>query len=349
MRLCGLYKNRKRKSHVSFLKMVILVAVICSGCNEKEKDTPKIGAPFAINNSGDLLFCVVKKGSVYQPYIIPLGSRRSQTIALTFPGSDSCLGATWKSGEGHDELLFVTGGRPQTIKRFRVTDTDVSEISSYTIDPNLTVGLLDRRSSIRDILALWVAKWGEGTLSGRYLGFSKDSGQTISISEIIAPAYLLWIDDCSFYMVHDMERGRMVMSKAQLDVDSMTLQTREILQEDEILLATQSLNGSLVYVTGHRLSRDNEILALLPQGLSMRPFVDGSYLACVSKDGRRIYILDDKGEILGIKQKSRESMFIELSAANECIYLTTKDREKILAYHFIEKSEKVVFDANNTP
>ncbi len=150
-------------------------------------------------------------------------------------------------------------------------------------------------------------------------------------------------------MVHNTEDGRMVMSKAQLDVDSMALQANEILQEDEILLATRSLNGSLVYVAGDTLFRDNETLARLPEVVGMRPFVDGSYLACVSKDGRRIYVLSDKGEILGTKQKSPESMLVGLSAANGCVYLTTENREKILAYNFAEKSESVVFEAAGKP
>lgn len=341
----GLFKNRRRKWNLLFLDMVIIIAVICFGCNEKEKDTPKIGAPFAINSSGDLLFCVVKRGSVRQPYVIPLRNRLSQPIALQFPGSDSCFGATWRSEEGHDELLFVARHRRQTIKRFRIADADVSEIYSYMVDPNLFV---ISWGSNRDILALRVSKLVEGISSDVYLGFFKDNDQSLSISEIIVPTSLLWIDHCSFYMVHNMEDGRMVMSKAKLDVDRMTLQTHEILQEDEILLATQSLNGSLVYVTGHRLFRDNEILALLPEGMK-RPYVDRSCLACVSKDGRKIYILSDKGEVLGIKQKPRESMFVGLSAANRCIYLTTKGREKIVAYDFIEKSEKVVFDSNYPP
>ena len=312
----------------------------------KEKDTPKICAPFAISSSGDLLFCVVKKGSVRQPYVIPLRNRLAQPIALTFPGSDSCLGATWTSGAGHDELLFVGGYRPQTIKRVRIADANVAEISSYTVDPNLSV---ISWGSNRDILALRVAKFVDGTFRGSYLGFFKDNDQIISISEITVPDHLLWIDQYNFYMVHNTEDGKMVMSKVQLDVDSMALQTREILREDEILLATQSLNGSLVYVAGHRLFRDNEILALLPEGSSMRPCVDGSYLACVSKDRTRIYILSDKGEVLGIKQKPRDSMFVGLSAANGCVYLTTEDRGKILAYNFVEKSESGVFEAAGKP
>jgi hypothetical protein len=311
----------------------------------KEKDAPKIVAPFAINSSGSLLFCVVEKGSIRQPYVIPLRNRLSQPIALTFPSSDSCFGAMWRSGTGHDELLLLTGRRPQTIKRFRIADANVAEISSYMVDPNLSV---TSWGANRDILALRVAKFVDGTLSGVHLGFFKDNDQSISISEITVPNYLLWIDHCSFYMVHNTEDGRMVMSKAQLDVDIMTLQTNEILQEHEILLATQALNGSLVYVTGHKLFRDNEILAFLPEGMK-RPYVDGNYLACVSKDGRRVYILSDKGEVLGIKQKPRDSMFVGLSAANGCVYLTTENREEILAYNFVEKSESVVFEAASKP
>ena len=347
----GFCKNRRRKSSLPFLGMAILIAVMCSGCNEKDKDAAKICGPLVINSSGDLLFCGVKRGSVYQHYVIPLRNRHSQPIALQLPGSDSCLGATWRPGAGYDELLFITGCSPQTIKRFRVSDASVSEISSYMVDPNIVVILPYYCGSNRDILALRVTKQLKGITSGAYLGFSKDNGQTISISEITPPNYLLWIDQCSFYMAHGAIKGgklRMFMSKAHLDIDSMTVQTREILQEDgSILLATQSLNGSLVYVTGQRLFRDNEILAELPEELSAIPFINGSYLACVSKD--KIYILSDKGEVLDTKQNPRGFLFAGLSAANRCIYLTTEGREKIISYNFIEKSENVVFDPNNAP
>lgn len=341
----GIYKNRRRESNLFYIFLVISIAGIFSGC--EEKDARKIVAPFAINNSGDLLLCGVKRGKNSQYYIVPLRQNSySGPIALQFRGSDSCLGVTWRSGAGHDELLFLTGHRPHTIKRFRIADANISEISSYMVDPNLSIVFW---GSNQDILALRVSKFTESTISDPYLGFFKENNQSISISEITVPAYLLWINHCSFYMTHRVENGKAVLSKAELDVDSMTLWTCEILQEDEILLATQSLKGSLVYFAGHTLFRDNEILARLPEGVGMRPFVDGNRIACVSKDKKRIYILDDRGEVLDIKHKSRESMFVGLSAANGCIYLTTKKGDKILAYDFIGKREKVVFDSNYTP
>lgn len=63
----------------------------------------------------------------------------------------------------------------------------------------------------------------------------------------------------------------------------------------------------------------------------------------------RSLILNDKGEVLGTKQKPRESIFAGLSAVNKCIYLTTEDRARIIGYNFIEKSENVVFDPNIAP
>ena len=193
-----------------------------------------------------------------------------------------------------------------------------------------------------NVLAFRIYKKGEGS----YLGLSKDKGRNISVSKISAPAYLLWIDQYRFYVAHDMKDGRMVMSRVQLDINSMTLHKEEILTADEIILATQSLNGSLVYAVGAKLFQDSEMLALLPEEVGMRPFIDGNYLACVSRDKKKIFILSDKGEVLDIKQKSRESMFVGLSATNRCIYLTTKDRDKILSYDFIKRREKVVFDSN---
>lgn len=346
MELSGIYKNRIRKSNLTYICLVILTAVIFSGC--KEKDIDNIVAPFAINDSGDLLLCGVKRDKSSQYYIVPLQQNSHYgPFALKFKGSESCMGATWRSGAGHDELQFITGHSPQKIKRFRVADANVSEISSYKIDPNLWVAIW---GSNREILALRVSKFVEGNVSSAYLGFFKDNDQSISISGITVPQYLLWIDHHSFYMTHHEENGETVLSKAQLDIDSMALQTSEVLQqEDDILLARQNLNGSLVYISGHRLFRDNKILALLPEGAGMCPFIDGKIIAFVAKNRRKIYILNDKGEVLGIKHKSRESMFVGLSAANRCVYLTSKDRDKILAYDIVGKSDKVVFDSKDVP
>jgi len=264
---------------------------------------------------------------------------------LTFQGSDSCFGAAWGIGINHDELLFITGGGKinlQAIKRFKFIDNKPLEISLYTVDNSLMFISLHQEFYDPNVLAFRVYKKGEGS----YLGLSKDNGRNISVSEISAPAYLLWIDQYRFYVAHDMEDGRMVMSKVQLDINSMTMQKEEILTADEIILATKSLNGSLVYAVGAKLFQDSEILAILPEEVGMRPFIDGRYLACVSRDKKKIFILNDKGEVIDIKLKSRESMFIGLSATNRCIYLTTKDRDKILSYDFIKKREKVVFDSN---
>jgi len=336
--------NMIKQLNLFFFGIVVIVAVICSGGNEKGKDTPKICAPFAINSSGDLLFCVVKSNSTSQPCIVPLKNISSHPIALTFQGSDSCFGAEWGIGINHDELLFITGRGEtnlQAIKSFKFIDNKPLEIFSYTVDKNLMLIILYQGFYDPNVLAFRVEKKGEGS----YLGLSKDKGRNISVSKISAPAYLLWIDQYRFYVAHDMKDGRMVMSRVQLDINSMTLHKEEILTADEIILATKSLNGSLVYAVGAKLFQDSEILAVLPEEVGMRPFIDGRYLACVSRDHKKIFILSDKGDVLDIKQKSRESMFVGLSATNRCIYLTTKDRDKILSYDFIKRREKVVFDS----
>lgn len=339
--------NMIKQLNLFFVGIVVIVAVICSGGNGKEKDTHEICAPFAINSSGDLLFCVVKSNSTsHQPCIVPLKNISSHPIALTFQGSDSCWGAEWGIGINHDELLFITGrgeSNLQAIKSFKFIDNKPLEISSYTVDKNLMSIILYQGFYDPNVLAFRVYKKGEGS----YLGLSKDKGRNISVSKISAPAYLLWIDQYRFYVAHDMKDGRMVMSRVQLDINSMTLHKEEILTANEIILATQSLNGSLVCaVGGDKLFQDNEMLALLPEEVGMRPFVDSRYLACVSRDHKKIFILSDKGDILDIKQKPRESMFVGLSATNRCIYLTTKDRDKILSYDFIKRKEKVVFDSD---
>lgn len=215
------------------------------------------------------------------------------------------------------------------------------------VDPNLRVDLYPEGSNQENVLAFHVVKYKEVTHSGRRLGFSKDYGQTINISDIPYPYQLLWIDQRTFYMNYFEEDSKFWMCMAQLDIDSMTVQTHEILREDgNILLANKSLNGSLVYVRRNKLFRDNEILADLPEELLI-PAVNGNYIACFSRD--KTYILSEKGEVIDTKQRPKGSMFAGLSAVNKCIYLTTEDRARIIGYNFIEKSENVVFEPNSAP
>lgn len=351
------YETKRRKPYLSCISMIIFIAGAFSGCKDKDtektigtKETVKICGPLRINTSGDLLFCPTDtdSDSSYQPYIIKLKNRRSQPIALRFPGSNSCLGATWISRAGYDELLFVTR-IPQTIKRFRVDDASVSEISSYTVDPNLMVTVYPEGSNQGNVLAFRVLSVGGSVAksgSVAKIGLSKDYGQTINISDIPAPYQLLWIDQRTFYMNYS-EGSKFWMCMAQLDIDSMTVQTHEILRKDgNILLANKSLNGSLVYVTGNKLFRDNEILTELPEKLLI-PAVNGNYIACFSED--KTYILSEKGEVIDTNQRPKGSMVAGLSAVNKCIYLTTEDRTKLIGYNFIEKSENVVFNPNSAP
>lgn len=345
MLIMRIFKMGLNDSGMSRFGLILLEVVVLStivSCARKEQDKPRIVGPLEIDSSGNLLLCTVKSGKVYNHYVVSLDAQR-RPIELQFPGSDSASGMTWKLGTTRDELLFVSGGTRQTIGRLQVSDTSASVLSSTPVDANLIVVVRRSWGLNREVLALRITRIVKGVFSGAYLGFSKDNGQTISISDVTPPTDLLWVGSQSFYMVHGTEDNRMVMSYAQLDVNDLTLQTRELFQKDEIILATKSLNGSLIYVTRRELFADNRRLASLPEEVS-RPYVDGRWIACAAKNGKRLYVLDDKGQVVETKLKSRKTKLIGLSAVHRSVYLVSEDADKILAYSFADKSEQVIFD-----
>jgi hypothetical protein len=337
----GLNDSGMSRFGLILLEVVVLTTIV--SCARKEQDVPRLVGPIEIDSSGNLLLCTVKSGEVHNYYVVSLDAQR-RPIELQFPSSDYWFG-TWRPGTTRDELLLVSlsGSTRQTIVRLQVSDTSASVLSSTPVDANLFVTVRPSWLLNREVLALQITRHVKGVFSGSYMGFSKDNGQTISISDVNSPTDLLWVDSHSFYMVYSTEDNKMVMSYAQLDVNDLTLQTRELFQKDDINLATKSLNGSLIYVTRRELFVDNGRLASLPEDVG-RPFVDGRWMVCVARNGKRLYVLDDKGQIVDTKLKSRETKLIGLSAVHRSVYLLSEDDEKILAYSFADKSEQVIFD-----
>jgi hypothetical protein len=311
--------------------------------------TPRITGPFAFSASGEFLFCGLEQDRTHHcRVIIALRGEYRGPAVLSFPGSDKCLGVTWRPGVNPDELLFVTAGEGQAIKRLRVSNVGVEEISSYPVDPNLLVTARSGWwSPSGNILALRVTTFEGGVFSGSYVGFSKDNGKTVRISALPAPGQLLWVADNALYVTHFVDADEVALSKADLNADNMTVATREVLQ-DKIILATQSLHGSLVYAKGDRLFRDDKIFAVLPEKI-VGPLIDGDCLAVVSADGKRVYILDDTGKIIDAKEMPERAICIGISAVNKSIYWTSyspEDRTKISAYNFVGKRETLVIEAN---
>jgi hypothetical protein len=141
--------------------------------------------------------------------------------------------------------------------------------------------------------------FSEPTSSHACLGFSRDNGKTITILNIPAPANLSWVDENTFFMARGVE-DRVVISKVVLDAENMTWQEKEESIKAGAKLDMRGLRASLVYVTGRRIFVNANLLCLLPEEI-MRPVVDGNWLACVSNSGRKVYILSDKGEVIGTR------------------------------------------------
>jgi len=316
--------------------------------SDEEPSTPRIVGPFAVSGSGEFLFCGVERDRTHHHYmIVSLRDDPPEPLVLSFPGSGKCHGAMWRPGANPEELLFVTAGETQAIKRFRVSRLGVEEISSYPVDANLLVTVQSHWwSPSGEVLALRVAKSEKGVFSGAYVGFSKDNGKTVHVSAIPAPTQLLWIADDALYVTHGVDADKVVVSKAELNADNLTVAAHDVLQ-DEIILAVQSWRDSLLYAKGDGLFRDGTVFAVLPEKVGC-PIVNGDYLAVASADGKRVYILNGTGEIVDARETPGGSVCLGVSAANKSIYWTAsspEDRKRICAYNFVEKRECVIIEA----
>jgi hypothetical protein len=307
---------------------------------------PRIIGPVAINGSGDLLVCGIEKDGVRQRYIIPLTHDDFEPIILEFPGSDKCLGAAWRPSVEHDELLFITAAEEIQIKRFRISGSNISEISSYPVDPNLLVGnpVWNPGGSI---LALRVNQLMNETYDGSFLGFSNDNGKTIHISHVPATVYRLWVDDHRLYAVYS-EDGNKVLSEVRLDAENMTCEIKDVLRAEDICLARGSSDGSIVYASGSKIFRNKTLLCQLPEDITGL-LTDDGFVVCLSDGGQRIYVLNREGQIIDtIQIPERSSLLLDMSAEHECLYLWARDLSLIYRYNFVEKSESTIFEAADT-
>ena len=341
---------------VSGTCLLVTVAALALWLNEgvrwevsETHKKPGIGGPVAISDSGDLLVCGIEKDGIRQRYVIPLTHDDFEPIVLEFPGSDKSLGAAWRPSVEHDELLFIIAAEEMQIKRFRISGSNISEISSYPVDPNLLVGNPVWNPS-GSILALRVNQLMNETYEGSFLGFSKDNGKTIHISQVPATNNRLWVDDYRLYITIGGygEDDKMVLSEIRLDAENMTCEINEVLQAKEICLARGSSDGSVVYASGNKIFRNDTMLCELPEDITGL-LTDDGFVVCLSDGGKRIYILNREGQIIDtIQNHERSSLLLDMSAEHECLYLWARDRSLIYRYNFVEKSESTIFQVADT-
>lgn len=311
---------------------------------------PRIIGPWAISDSGDLLVCGIEKDGVRRRYIIPLTHDDFEPIVLEFPGSDKCLGVAWRPSVEHDELLFITAAEEKHIKRFRISGSNISEIPSYPVDPNLLV-IHPVWNPSGSIIAFTVSQLLDGKYHGPYLGFSKDNGKTIHVSDIQATINRLWVDDHRLYTALGgySKDDNMVLSEIQLDAENMSCEINEVLQKEKIYLARGRSDGSIIYASGSKIFRNNTLLCQLPEDITGL-LTDDGFVVCLSDGGQRIYVLNREGQIIDtIQIPERSSLLLDMSAEHECLYLWARDRSLIYRYNFVEKSESLVFNAAGNP
>jgi hypothetical protein len=142
------------------------------------------------------------------------------------------------------------------------------------------------------------------------------------------------------------EDDNMVLSEIQLDAVNMSCEIKEVLRKEVIYLARQSTDGSVVYASGSKIFRDNILLCQLPEDIGGLVRDDG-FIACLSYNGQRIYVLNDNGEVIDTIQRERRSL-LGMSARNNCLYLWTRGGGRICRYNFVDKSESTIFEITDT-
>ncbi|MBN2131997.1 MAG: M50 family metallopeptidase [Sedimentisphaerales bacterium] len=315
----------------------------------EENTSPKIIGPLSISPSGDFLHCGIKKDDSRRYVIVPLVASDPEPIPMPY---DRYLGARWSRRAGHDELSALVLGQVNALKTLRVSAAGVTETSSCPVPPNRRVRLpFNCWSPDGEVLVLAVSELDakDGVFPPNRIGFSKDGGETIRISRVPSPLFLSWVDDETLYMVHAVDEKGTALSKVELDVDSLEVQTQEILRsETHIALGTQTLHGSLIYGIGETLFRDNEVFAVMPEKMQ-RPFADGGYVAAVSQDGLRLYVLDAAGRLVSAQKTSDESICIGMSAVRKSVYLTAlspENRVRVWACDFSGAGGKIILEAD---
>jgi len=318
----------------------------------EENGSPRIIGPFSISPSGQFLHCGIKKGDDRRYAIVPLAAGDCEPMPIPY---DRYLGARWRRRRDHDELSALVLGQVNTIRIFRASAGGVTEISSCPVPPNRRVRFpFNCWSPDGEVLTLLVSELEakDGVFPPNRIGFSKDDGATIRISRVPSPLFLSWVDDETLYMVHAVDEKRTVLSKVELDVDSLEVQTQEMLRsETHIALGTQSLHGSLVYGIGRTFFRDNEVFAVMPEKMQ-RPFVDGGYVAAVSQNGLRLYVLDAAGQTVSVQTTPEESICIGVSAARKSVYLTAlspENRVRAWACDFSGAGAQIILQADGAP
>lgn len=335
------YFMRKR-AELKFIKLGVFLAAASFGCEPRSE--ARIVGPLVANGQGTLMTCGVDKGGVICRYVIRLANDEEASRVLRIPGVKSCLGLQWSRGINSDELLWVSGGEKQEIKRFGLAGGMVRELSSWPVDPNLLVAVCAPWPGNGDIVGLRVSQYKQNGMSGSYVGFLKVNEGTIHTSDIPTPSDMVWAGNGAFYMVHtDPDDSMMVMSVGYLNSESMSVRTSDVLREERIRLATRDLGGSVVYTVKKKIFRGNQQLAVLPEEVK-RLHVGHGYLAGISNSGRTVYVLNEKGAILHTKRMPEKSRLIGLSGKLQSVYFITEDWQRIFSYNLTEETVNVVFD-----
>lgn len=328
--------------------MIVWLAFAGSGCEKKteaqKSEAPRgevrVVGPLKVNDRGTLLLCGKREGSTVRYYNVRLDGADGEAKVLPMPGVSRCLGAGWRHNAGSDELLWIPGGEDDELIKFDIKANRISRISSIPIDPNYIVTTSSYawgRSG--NVIPLRAARY-DG--SGVHLGFLRIDNGVLHESSLPPAAEMLWTDESTFYMVTGYPT--MVMSKAIFNSQTMAVETSEVLRAEEIRLATQGLDGAVVYVVGTEVFCGDHLLCVLPESVapSGRLCVNGAYLAYFSTGGT-IYVLNRTGEIMRSRRIDGARSVFGLSALTQCVYGVRDNRREVYAYDFAEDTVQTLF------
>jgi len=314
--------NGKYRLILKFL--IILTALQLSGCEERSK---RFGGPFTVSPDGKKIAMTIgtdRRWGDSTPWILQLCNGDTKLIPLQ--GLNLTQGMAWRPGAFPPELFVIASNRGghQRIVGVRISERTVSTIVSQEV-PDIFIHRLVWNPS-GEIFAVFVAKYGDGGVTGIYLGLCFDNGKNINVTDIpVSGTKFIWIDNETLYIEYENSILEVNISKGKAHVKSTFVSA-------EGLWLVASLDGKIVYTLGNEIYCGAQLLYKSNEQIG-RILANGSYL--VFKENDKMVVLDGKGNVIHEKRIGEDSIHIGISPTHKLVYLLENQRS-IKQYSFID-------------
>ena len=338
--------------HTYSRQLLALVILTMNGCAQEKENV--LEGPSAISGSADYFFCKQTKDGKDAYCVIDLAGGSRKAMWLPLEESVQSLGVAWKPNNGstrqgsNEEFFFLANTEPQEIHTYRVDGRNIIKVSSYPIDPNLIATA--RRISVNPNANRMLLRISAIAPRSRVnLAIYSETDESMTILSQRETFHLCWNNSTSFWTAIPPERegGQgWAINRVSLDPNTAKWESASVVSGDDLCLSGPGLIGSvnpLVYAKGRSLFRNGHQIAVLRE-LPDRLYVDGSLIACRSKIGWTIDIINAEGEYVFKKTLPEGSLFLGLSSKKACIFFLNKERTCLMSCDIHTGEEVLLFD-----